>query len=258
MQKGDKKEEKLEIEEQIKRKMARIKRRIAVMSGKGGVGKSTVTALLAVHFARQGKLVGVLDADFLGPSIPKLFGIERKKPLSGIDGLEPVLTPKYAIRVMSLQFMTPEGIAVIWRGPMISKVLEDFIAHTSWGNLDYLIVDMPPGTGDAPITVLQDIPLDGVIMVATPHDLAANIVERAINMARSMNTDVIGIVENMSYYRCPECGRIARFGKSTALLAKKYGLKILASIPLEESLAHYCDAGIVEEYKTDYFEGVEF
>ncbi len=253
----EKKQEKIELEEQIKRKMTHIKHRIAVMSGKGGVGKSTVTALLAVHFARQGRLVGILDADFLGPSIPKLFGLERKKPLSSIDGLEPVLTSKYAIRVMSLQFMTPEGIAVVWRGPMITKVLEDFVAHTSWGNLDYLIVDMPPGTGDVPITVLQDIPLDGTIMVATPHDLTASIVERAINMARTMDTEVLGIVENMSYYRCPECGRIARFGSSTSLLARKYGLKVIASIPLEEDLARYCDAGIVEEYKTDYFEGSE-
>ncbi|AEA47607.1 Mrp/NBP35 family ATP-binding protein [Archaeoglobus veneficus] len=246
-----------EIEETIKRKMAHIKRKIAVMSGKGGVGKSTVTALLAVHLAKQGKLVGILDADFLGPSIPKLFGLERKKPLSSIDGIEPILSPKYAIRIMSMQFVTPEAAAVIWRGPMISRVLQDFLAHVSWGNLDYLIIDMPPGTGDVPITVMQEVPLDGVVMVATPHDLTANIVERAINMARTMDAEVLGIVENMSYYRCPDCGRIARFGNSAALLARKYGLKIIASIPLEEDLARYGDAGVIEEYKTDYFEGIE-
>ncbi len=244
-----------ELEAIINSKMKQIKRKIAVMSGKGGVGKSTVAALLAVHLAKKGYLVGLLDADFLGPSIPKLFGLERRKPLSSIDGIDPVLSTKYAIRIMSIQFMTPEGVAVIWRGPMISKVLRDYLAHVSWGRLDYLIIDMPPGTGDVPITVMQEVPLDGVIMVATPHDLTASIVERAINMARTMNSEVTGIVENMSYFRCPDCGRIARFGKGADLLAKKYGLEIIAKIPLEEKLSAFCDSGLIEEYDEDYFEG---
>ncbi len=244
-----------ELEAIINSKMKQIKRKIAVMSGKGGVGKSTVAALLAVHLAKKGYLVGLLDADFLGPSIPKLFGLERRKPLSSIDGIDPVLSTKYAIRIMSIQFMTPEGVAVIWRGPMISKVLRDYLAHVSWGRLDYLIIDMPPGTGDVPITVMQEVPLDGVIMVATPHDLTASIVERAINMARTMNSEVTGIVENMSYFRCPDCGRIARFGKGADLLAKKYGLEIIAKIPLEEKLSVFCDSGLIEEYDEDYFEG---
>ncbi len=242
-----------EVSELIKRKMGQIKKKIAVMSGKGGVGKSTISALLAVHLAKKGFMVGLLDADFLGPSIPKLFGMERKKPLSSIDGIDPVLSTKYAIRVMSIQFMTPDGVAVIWRGPMISKVLRDYLAHVSWGRLDYLIVDMPPGTGDVPITVMQEIDLDGVIMVATPHDLTASVVERAINMARTMNTEVLGIVENMSYFKCPDCGRIAKFGRGSELLARKYGLKIIAKIPLEEKLSAYCESGLIEEYGEDYF-----
>jgi len=244
-----------ELEAIINSKMKQIKRKIAVMSGKGGVGKSTVAALLAVHLAKKGYLVGLLDADFLGPSIPKLFGLERRKPLSSIEGIDPVLSTKYAIRIMSIQFMTPEGVAVIWRGPMISKVLRDYLAHVSWGRLDYLVIDMPPGTGDVPITVMQEVPLDGVIMVATPHDLTASIVERAINMARTMNSEVTGIVENMSYFRCPDCGRIAKFGKGADLLAKKYGLEIIARIPLEEKLSMFCDSGLIEEYDEDYFEG---
>ncbi len=242
-----------EVSELIKRKIEQIKKKIAVMSGKGGVGKSTISALLAVHLAKKGFMVGLLDADFLGPSIPKLFGMERKKPLSSIDGIDPVLSTKYAIRVMSIQFMTPDGVAVIWRGPMISKVLRDYLAHVSWGRLDYLIVDMPPGTGDVPITVMQEIDLDGVIMVATPHDLTASVVERAINMARTMNTEVLGIVENMSYFKCPDCGRIAKFGRGSELLARKYGLKIIAKIPLEEKLSAYCESGLIEEYGEDYF-----
>ncbi len=242
-----------EVSELIKRKMGQIKKKIAVMSGKGGVGKSTISALLAVHLAKKGFMVGLLDADFLGPSIPKLFGMERKKPLSSIDGIDPVLSTKYAIRIMSIQFMTPDGVAVIWRGPMISKVLRDYLAHVSWGRLDYLIVDMPPGTGDVPITVMQEIDLDGVIMVATPHDLTASVVERAINMARTMNTEVLGIVENMSYFKCPDCGRIAKFGRGSELLARKYGLKIIAKIPLEEKLSAYCESGLIEEYGEDHF-----
>ncbi len=243
-----------ELSEMIRRKMEKIKKKIAIMSGKGGVGKSTVAALLSIHLAKKGFTVGLFDADFLGPSIPKLFGMERKKPLSSIEGIEPVLSTKHAIRIMSIQFMTPDGIAVIWRGPMISKVLRDYLAYVSWGRLDYLIIDMPPGTGDVPITVMQEVNLDGVIMVATPHDLTASIVERAINMARTMNTDVLGIVENMSYYQCPECGRVARFGKGSDLLAKKYGLKIIAKIPLEEKLSTFCDSGLIEEYDKDFFE----
>ncbi len=242
-----------EVSELIKRKMGQIKKKIAVMSGKGGVGKSTISALLAVHLAKKGFMVGLLDADFLGPSIPKLFGMERKKPLSSIDGIDPVLSTKYAIRIMSIQFMTPDGVAVIWRGPMISKVLRDYLAHVSWGRLDYLIVDMPPGTGDVPITVMQEIDLNGVIMVATPHDLTASVVERAINMARTMNTEVLGIVENMSYFKCPDCGRIAKFGRGSELLARKYGLKIIAKIPLEEKLSAYCESGLIEEYGEDHF-----
>lgn len=247
-------------EEDIKRKMDKIKHKIAVMSGKGGVGKSTITALLAVHLAKKGKLVGILDADFLGPSIPRIFGLEGKKPVSGIDGIEPILSAKYGIRIMSIQFLIPhKEVPVIWRGPMIAGVLKDFLGNVSWGNLDYLIFDLPPGTGDAPLTVMQTVPLDGIVMVASPQELTASIVEKAINMAYTMNTKIIGLVENMSYYKCPDCGRVDKLfgeGKSEHL-AKKYNLNLIAKIPIDPQLARLCDRGLVEEYEVDHFSEFE-
>jgi len=209
---------------------------ISLMSGKGGVGKSTVTALLAVHYARSGKSVGILDADFLGPSIPHLFGL-RNGFIVVVDGnLEPVLTQRYGIKVMSMQFLLPkENTPVIWRGPLIAGMIREFLGRVAWGELDYLLIDLPPGTGDAPLTVMQDAKPNGVVVVSTPQELTSVIVEKAVNMAEETNTDILGIVENMSYYVCPNCGNKSYiFGKGkAAMLARKYNIGFVAEIPID-------------------------
>ena len=249
-----------EIEREIQNRLSRVGKKIAVMSGKGGVGKSTVSALLAVHFAKEGKKVAIFDADFLGPSIPKLFGLDDAKPESSEYGLIPVETKRYRIMVMSLQFLLPEKeVPVIWRGPLISNVLRDLLAKTDWGILDYMIFDLPPGTGDIPITLMQSVQLDGVIMVASPNELTSLIVEKALNMAKKMEAPVIGIVENMSYYKCPKCGHVAYiFGERKAKdLAEKYSLKVIAEIPIDPELAELADMGEIESYEKDYFSDIK-
>nr|WP_230972318.1 Mrp/NBP35 family ATP-binding protein [Archaeoglobus neptunius] len=241
--------------------MDKIKNRIAVMSGKGGVGKSTVTALLALHYARKGKKVGILDADFLGPSIPILFGLRNGRVSVSADGLEPVLTQRYKIRVMSMQFLLPqENTPVIWRGPLIAGMIREFLGRVAWGELDYLLVDLPPGTGDAPLTVMQDAKPTGVVVVSTPQELTAVIVEKAINMAEETQTSVLGLVENMSYFVCPNCGHRSRiFGEGRGeLLAKKYGIGFVTEIPIEEELLKLADSGRIEEYEKDWFEDADF
>ena len=248
-------------DEEIKERLGKIKNRIAVMSGKGGVGKSTVTALLAVHYARQGKKVGILDADFLGPSIPHLFGLRGSRVAVSADGLEPVLSHKYHIKVMSMQFLLPkEETPVIWRGPLIAGVIREFLGRVAWGELDYLLVDLPPGTGDAPLTVMQDAKPTGVVVVSTPQELTSVIVEKAINMAEETETSVLGLVENMSYFICPNCGHKSYiFGEGKGeVLAKKYNIGFVTSIPIEEELLKLADAGKIEEYEKDWFENVNF
>ncbi len=248
-----------EIEREIRNRLSRVGKKIAVMSGKGGVGKSTVSALLAIHFAKEDKKVAIFDVDFLGPSIPKLFGLDEAKPESSEYGLIPVETRRYRIKVMSLQFLLPQKeVPVIWRGPLISGVLKDLLAKTDWGILDYMIFDLPPGTGDIPITLMQSVQLDGVIMVASPNELTSLIVEKALNMAKKMEAPVIGIVENMSYYKCPKCGHVAHiFGERKAKnLAEKYGLKVIAEIPIDPELAELSDMGEIESYEKDYFSDI--
>ncbi len=244
-------------DEDIKNRLERIKFRIAVMSGKGGVGKSTVTALLAVHYARKGKKVGILDADFLGPSIPHLFGLRNVRVSVGAEGLEPALTPKYEIKVMSMQFLLPkENQPVIWRGPLIAGVLREFLGRVAWGDLDYLIIDLPPGTGDAPLTVMQDAKPNGAVIVSTPQELTSVVVEKAINMAEETNTAIIGLVENMSYYTCPNCGSknyIFGVGRGTQLAAK-YRIEYVVEIPIDDELLKLADSGKIEEYEMDWFE----
>ncbi|WP_290598020.1 MULTISPECIES: Mrp/NBP35 family ATP-binding protein [unclassified Archaeoglobus] len=241
----------------IKEKLDKITFRIAVMSGKGGVGKSTATALLAVHYARQGKKVGILDADFLGPSIPYLFGIQNARLSVSDEGLEPVLTQKYGIRVMSIQFLLPKTeTPVIWRGPLIAGMLREFLGRVAWGELDYLLIDLPPGTGDAPLTVMQDAKPNGALIVSTPQELTAAVVEKAINMAEETKTAVLGLVENMSYFECPNCGHKSYiFGKGKASeLARKYKIEYIAEIPIETELIRFSDLGRLEDYETDWFE----
>ncbi|MEM3698920.1 MAG: Mrp/NBP35 family ATP-binding protein, partial [Archaeoglobaceae archaeon] len=194
-------------DEELSRNLQKVKFKIAVMSGKGGVGKSTVSALLAVHYAKKGKKVGIFDADFLGPSIPKLFSLEKSRLSVVGDKLEPVLSTKYGIKVVSIQSLLPSPDApVIWRGPLIAGMIRELLGRANWDELDYLIIDLPPGTGDAPLTILQDVKPNGILVVTTPQDLAVAIVEKSIKMAEELKSAVLGIVENMSYFICPKCG----------------------------------------------------
>ncbi|OYT35386.1 ATP-binding protein [Archaeoglobales archaeon ex4484_92] len=244
-------------DEEIKERLEKIKFRIAVMSGKGGVGKSTIAALLAVHFAKLNKKVGILDADFLGPSIPYLFGIEKYRVSVSSEGLEPVHSLNYGIKIMSMQFLLPKReMPVIWRGPLIAGVLREFLGRVAWGNLDYLIIDLPPGTGDAPLTIIQDAKPNGVLIVSTPQELTSMVVEKAINMAEQTNTAVLGIVENMTYFECPKCGeKVYIFGKGRASdLARKYKIEFIVELPIDSELLELADKGKIEEYQIDWFE----
>ena len=213
-----------------------IKRTIAVLSGKGGVGKSLVTALLATYLQRTGKYrVGILDADITGPSIPKLFGADEFKPKATEAGLFPVRSHS-DIQLMSINFLLedPES-PVIWRGPILANTVKQFWTDVIWGDLDFMFLDMPPGTGDVPLTVFQSIPLDGIIIVTSPQDLVSMIVKKAVNMANMMNIPILGIVENMSHVVCPHCGEIIKlFGESTIQdIAAKWEIPYLGSLPID-------------------------
>jgi|Deesub1362A_J573_1020465.scaffolds.fasta_scaffold00049_135 Mrp family chromosome partitioning ATPase len=256
-----KKSEEKEQDKEIAKRMGRIGKKIAVMSGKGGVGKSSVTALIALHFAKKGYKVGIFDTDFLGPSIPKLFGLEWERLAFSEDGIEPVKSARYGIKILSIHFMLPQkNQPVIWRGPMISRVIMDFLSKVSWGDLDYLLFDLPPGTGDVPLTVMQSVKLDGMVMVTTPQELTAEIVEKGVNMALRSEANKLYLVENMSFFKCPECGKINQiFGKGkTDELARKYGFKVVAKIPLNPNLTELCDRGKIEDFEEDYFDGLKF
>lgn len=224
-----------------------VKHVIGVVSGKGGVGKSLVSGLIACDAARRGLRVGVLDADITGPTIPHMFGFERV----GITAIDNLLVPartKDGIEVMSINLLlrNPDD-PVIWRGPVIGGCVKQFWNEVAWGELDVLVVDMPPGTGDVALTVFQSIPVDGVVIVASPQDLVATIVGKAVNMAKDMNVPVLGLVENMSYFECPDCGKQYKiFGESHIdEVAEKYGLDVLARLPMNPEFAAMCDAGKV-------------
>jgi len=234
-----------------------VKKVIAVVSGKGGVGKSTITASLAVAMERRGKKVGVLDADITGPSIPKAFGLHERLT-GGDEGMYPART-QTDIQVVSLNLLTEnETDPVIWRGPVIAGIVTQFWSETAWGDVDYLFVDMPPGTGDVPLTVFQSLPVDGIIVVTSPQELVGMIVAKAVNMARMMNIPILGLVENYSYFQCPDCGKKhAIFGESKLEdTAKELGLPILARLPMDSTLALACDNGLVEGVAHNYLEGV--
>lgn len=234
--------------------MSHIKKVIAVVSGKGGVGKSMVTSELAVTLHRQGYKIGIMDADITGPSIPKAFGV--KDALACEQGLIPGSSAG-GIQVMSLNLlMEDETAPVIWRGPIIAGTVKQFWTDVIWEDLDFLLIDMPPGTGDVPLTVFQSIPLDGIVIVTSPQELVAMIVEKAVNMAAAMSIPVLGIIENMSYVKCPDCGKIIRvFGEShVEEIAEKHGLEVLEQIPMDASLAAACDGGRIEELQVPYFE----
>jgi Mrp family chromosome partitioning ATPase len=230
-----------------------IGRVIAVMSGKGGVGKSLVAGLVALSLARHGHEVGILDADITGPSIPMMFGITAR-PAGSDTGILPVLS-RTGIKIMSTNLLLPrEDDAVIWRGPLIGKAITQYWEEVLWGKLGYLIVDLPPGTADAPLTVMQSLPLSGVIIVFTPQQLAAMVVRKAVRMAReAMHIPILGVVENMSYLVLPETGkRLDLFGKSRAdEMAKAAGAPLLAQIPIDPELARLCDQGEIEHYSSE-------
>jgi len=229
-----------------------IQRVIAVMSGKGGVGKSLVAGLIAVVLRRQGSEVGILDADITGPSIPKMFGI-KERPGGSSTGILPVLS-RSGIEVMSFNLLMPqEEEAVIWRGPLISRAITQFWEDVVWGKLDYLVVDLPPGTSDASLTVMQSLPVAGIVIVSTPQDLAAMIVKKALNMAHKMGKPILGVIENMSYLYLPEIvRRIEIFGKSKAEeMAQAANAPLLGQLPIDPELARLCDEGGIERYSSD-------
>ncbi len=225
-----------------------VKKIIGVVSGKGGVGKSLVTGLLASATVRAGKKAGILDADITGPSIPRMFGVDE--PIVGNDyGMLPAQS-KTGVELMSINLLLEHDTdPVIWRGALIAGTVKQFWTDVCWGEVDCLYVDMPPGTGDVPLTVFQSLPVDGIIIVASPQELVGMIVEKAVNMARMMNIPVLGIVENMSYMACPDCGKkLYPFGEGkTAEVAAQHGLPLLAPLPIAPALAAACDAGRVED-----------
>ncbi len=232
-----------------------IKKVYAVVSGKGGVGKSMVTSMLSVLMRRKGYNVGVLDADITGPSIPKSFGITSNAMQNEI-GILPAET-KTGIKLMSVNMMLRQSDApVIWRGPVIAGVVKQFWQDVVWGDLDYLFIDCPPGTGDVPLTVFQSIPLDGIIIVTSPQDLVSLIVKKAFNMAQMMNIPIVGMVENMSYVKCPDCGKeFSVFGGGSETVAEETGTPLLGKMPIDVSLTQMVDNGYIERFEGNWLDG---
>lgn len=234
-----------------------VKKVIAVMSGKGGVGKSLITSLLAVNSMRAGYHTAVLDADITGPSIPKAFGV-KEKAFANQYGILP-LQSHTGIELMSINFLLENDTdPVVWRGPIIAGTVKQFWTDVVWDDIDYMFVDMPPGTGDVPLTVFQSLPVDGIIIVTSPQELVSMIVEKAVNMANIMNIPILGIVENMSYFKCPDCGKEHKiYGEShIEEIAKKNNLEVLAKLPIDPSLAKLVDAGEVENFQGNFMDNV--
>lgn len=234
-----------------------VKKVIGVVSGKGGVGKSSVTSMLAVATRRMGYKVAILDADVTGPSIPQAFGIKEKA--TGTDEMIFPVESKTGITVMSVNALLADTTdPVVWRGPVLSGVIEQFWNNVVWGDIDVMFVDMPPGTGDVALTVFQSLPLDGIVIVTSPQELVSMIVEKAVKMAQMMNVPVIGIVENMSYFVCPDCGSRHRiFGESHLdKIADKYHIGSMAEIPMNTRIAAACDKGTIELFDGDWLDGM--
>lgn len=237
--------------------MSNIKKVIAVVSGKGGVGKSLVTSLLAVNASREGYKTAILDADITGPSIPRVFCVHERAMSSDL-GIIPAKS-KNGIEIMSINLLlASETDPVVWRGSVIAGAVKQFWSDVYWGDVDYMFVDMPPGTGDVPLTVFQSLPVDGIIIVTSPQELVSMIVEKAVNMAELMKVPVLGIVENMSYYECPSCkDKHYIFGEShIEEIAKKYGIEKIARIPINPELAEKCDNGNIEQVEGGWLESV--
>ncbi len=236
-------------------KGSRVKNVVAVMSGKGGVGKSMVTSTLAVLMQRRGYKVGILDADITGPSIPKAFG-QHTQLMGGEEGIEPAVT-KTGIKMVSINLLLEdESAPVIWRGPVIGGCVKQFWTDVEWGDIDIMFVDMPPGTGDVPLTVFQSLPVDGAVVVTSPQELVGMIVGKAVSMANMMNIPVWGIAENMSYYTCPDCGKQHFiFGDShLETVAAENGVELTARLPIDPMLARHCDRGIIEIFEGDWLD----
>ena len=232
---------------------SKVKKVIAVVSGKGGVGKSTVTSMLAVAMARKGYRVGVLDADITGPSAPTAFGVTECQGANE-DGLFPALS-RGGIQVMSINLLLDNPAdPVVWRGPVIAGAVKQFWTDVIWEDVDYMFVDMPPGTGDVPLTVFQSLPVDGIVVVTSPQDLVSMIVTKAVNMAHMMNVPILGIVENYSYFQCPDCGKQhAIFGESNIeAVAAGLGIPVLAKLPMDPAVAAAFDSGKIEEFQPNY------
>jgi len=235
--------------------LSNIKKVIGVVSGKGGVGKSLTTAMLAVTMARRGLNTAILDADITGPSIPKLFGITQKAEGDG-KAIYPVPS-KSGIKLMSINLLLQnDDDPVVWRGPVIAGAVKQFWTDVVWGDVDYMFVDMPPGTGDVPLTVFQSLPVDGIVVVTSPQDLVSMIVTKAVKMAGLMNIPVLGIIENYSYLECPDCKKkIEVFGKSHIdEIAKRFDLEVLAKMPINPDYASLCDKGLIELFEGDFME----
>ncbi len=225
-----------------------VKKVIAVVSGKGGVGKSTVTSMLATAMRKAGKKVAILDADITGPSIPKAFHVEECEAV-GEDGIMPALS-KEGVEIMSINLLLDdETMPVLWRGPVLAGTVKQFWSDVVWGEVDYMFVDMPPGTGDVPLTVFQSLPIDGIVIVSTPQDLVSMVVAKAVNMANMMNVPIVGFVENYSYFQCTDCGKkLEIFGKSHLdEMAVKHNVPILARLPIDPAVAELCDNGRMDE-----------
>ncbi len=236
-------------------KSSKIKKVVAVMSGKGGVGKSLVTSLLAVLASRAGYKTAILDADITGPSIPKAFGI-KEKAMGNDEGILPVES-RTGIKMMSVNLLLEEdNTPVVWRGPVIAGTVKQFWTDVLWGDIDIMFIDMPPGTGDVPLTVYQSVPVDEVIVVTSPQALVGMIVEKAINMANMMDIKVLGLVENMSYALCPDCGKqVEVFGESHVQeTAERFGTEVLAKLPINLKLAAACDAGLIELFEGNWLD----
>ena len=235
---------------------SKVKKVIGIVSGKGGVGKSSITSLLAVLKQREGKSVAVLDGDITGPSIAKTFGVEGTQIYSNGQEIIPAVSSN-GIKIMSTNLLLDNAEdPVVWRGPILAGMIKQFWSDVRWGDVDYMFVDMPPGTGDVPLTIFQSLPLDGIVIVTSPQELVSMIVTKAVNMAKQMNIPILGIVENMSYVECPDCGKkIFVFGKSHLDdVAKRFDLKILGQLPLDSELTKLSDLGMIENYDSSWLE----
>lgn len=234
-----------------------VKKVIGIVSGKGGVGKSIVTSMLAVLMNGKGYKTAILDADITGPSIPKAFGI-KGKATGDENGVYPIIT-RNGIRVMSINMLLEnESDPVLWRGPIIASTVKQFWTDVIWSDVDFMFIDMPPGTGDVALTVFQSIPVDGIIIISSPQELVSMIVSKAVNMANMMNVPILGLIENMAYFECPGCGeKHSLYGESHIDdVAEKFNLDVLARLPVDPRLAKACDDGLIEHFSVDWLEGV--